>query len=44
MRVLTELRAKHAMEDGMFYGVDGNNGVMADMKELEIWEPLLVKS
>jgi len=26
------------------YGIDGNKGVIADMKEVGIWEPLAVKS
>jgi T-complex protein 1 subunit gamma len=26
------------------WGIDGNKGVLADMHELNVWEPLLVKS
>jgi T-complex protein 1 subunit gamma len=26
VRVLTELRAKHAKKDGTFWGIDGNTG------------------
>lgn len=44
VRLLTELRAKHAHEGGLNYGVDGNKGVMADMSEIKVWEPVLVKS
>lgn len=44
VRVLTELRAKHAVEGGLNYGVDGNLGVIADMSEINVWEPVMVKS
>ena len=44
MRILTELRAKHSSENGLFYGIDGNKGTLADMREIGIWEPLIVKS
>jgi T-complex protein 1 subunit gamma len=44
VRVLTELRAKHTKEDGKFFGIDGNTGKMADMREVGIWEPLVVKA
>lgn len=44
VRTLTALRAKHAEEGGLFYGIDGNAGVIADMREVNVWEPLLVKS
>lgn len=43
VRTLTELRAKHTKEDGKFFGIDGNTGKMADMREINIWEPLAVK-
>ena len=43
VRIITELRAKHA-EGGSFYGIDGNLGKIADMKDGNIWEPILVKS
>lgn len=43
VRVLTELRAKHTKEDGKFFGIDGNTGKIADMREINIWEPLAVK-
>lgn len=26
------------------WGIDGNKGVLADMHELNVWEPLLVKA
>jgi len=44
VRVLTELRARHAKEGGLNFGIDGNTGKMADMSEVNVWEPLLVKS
>lgn len=43
VRLLTELRAKHHEEDGACWGIDGNKGVLADMNEVGIWEPLAVK-
>ena len=44
VRLLTELRAKHTTEQGTHWGIDGNKGVIADMHEISVWEPLLVKS
>ena len=45
IRVLTELRAKHAMGSQFrTWGVDGIRGVIADMKDIGIWEPLTVKT
>lgn len=44
VRVLTELRARHAQEGGVSFGIDGNTGKMADMSKINVWEPLLVKS
>lgn len=44
VRVLTQLRARHAEEGGLWFGVDGRRGVVADMRELGVWEPFLVKS
>jgi T-complex protein 1 subunit gamma len=43
VRLLTELRAKHNKEDGKFWGIDGNKGKVADMREIGIWEPINVK-
>jgi T-complex protein 1 subunit gamma len=40
---MTELRAKHSKEDGLWYGIDGNKGVIANMKEIDIWDPVAVK-
>ena len=36
-------QAKHAAEGNTTWGVDGDRGVIADMRELEVWEPLSVK-
>ena len=36
-------QAKHAVEGNSTWGVDGDRGVLADMKELGVWEPLSVK-
>jgi len=43
VRIITELRAKHATSDGKFFGIDGNLGKIADMREAQIWEPVAVK-
>ena len=43
IRTLTTLRAKHATSQNYSWGVDGEKGVLADMKELSIWDPLSVK-
>jgi T-complex protein 1 subunit gamma len=45
VRVVTELRAKHAEAgaDAGFWGVDGMQGVVANMRELKVWDPLVVK-
>jgi len=44
VRVLTELRAKHAVAgEGLYAGIDGNLGKIMDMKEQNIWDPLSVK-
>ena len=44
VRVLTELRAKHAIPgEGLYYGIDGNIGKIADMKESQVWDTISVK-
>jgi T-complex protein 1 subunit gamma len=43
VRVMTELRAKHSKEEGLWYGIDGNKGVIANMKEIDVWDPVAVK-
>lgn len=42
VRTLTALRAKHAT-GGNTWGINGENGELANMCELGIWEPLSVK-
>lgn len=50
IRVLTALRAKHSGakdkgdRDASFWGIDGLKGIAADMREVGIWEPLVVKT
>jgi len=44
IRVLTELRAKHATPEGRTWGVDGEKGVLVNMKEYGVWEPMSVKT
>jgi len=42
---LQKLRAKHATDKKNFtWGVNGVEGVAADMNELGIWEPFVAKS
>ena len=43
VRVITQLRAKHAQGGNLTWGINGKTGEIADMKELGIWEPYLVK-
>lgn len=43
VRLLTELRVKHQDSEGHYWGIDGNKGVIADMREVKVWEPLMVK-
>jgi len=46
VRLLTELRAKHAVSpvENSSWGVDGEKGVIADLKKLGIWEPFIVRA
>ncbi|ESN99194.1 hypothetical protein HELRODRAFT_185057 [Helobdella robusta] len=44
IRVLTTLRAKHAVDNNCSWGVDGDTGVIVDMKEKGIWEAYSVKA
>jgi len=44
VRTLTELRAKHTDNKNFSWGIDGNKGVLADMKDIDIWEPYQVKA
>jgi T-complex protein 1 subunit gamma len=43
VRTMTELRAKHSKPEGTFYGINGDTGKIADMRELDIWDPVAVK-
>jgi len=43
VRVLTELRANHAKEGGLYMGIDGDTGKIANMKDIDLWDPLAVK-
>ncbi|KAK8241050.1 T-complex protein 1 subunit gamma [Phyllosticta capitalensis] len=44
IRILTQLRAKHADQDtGSSWGIDGDGGKIVDMKEYGVWEPMAVK-
>ena len=36
-------QAKHTQEGSQTWGVNGETGALADMKDLGIWEPLAVK-
>jgi T-complex protein 1 subunit gamma len=49
IRVVTELRAKHVVGDdgvdaGFSWGINGLTGDLVDMKEMELWEPYVVKA
>jgi T-complex protein 1 subunit gamma len=44
IRLLTELRAKHAESGHSNWGVDGNSGELKDIRSINIVEPLAVKS
>lgn len=45
IRIVTELRSKHAEDskDGAYWGIDGIEGKITDMRVSKIWEPLVVK-
>merc|ERR1719359_240418 len=43
IRVQTQLRAKHAGGANVNWGIDGEKGILADMAELGVWEPIAVK-
>jgi len=44
VRRMTELRAKHANGANTTSGVDGITGKLADMEDLNVWEPFSVKT
>jgi T-complex protein 1 subunit gamma len=43
VRTITELRAKHSQPGGFMFGIDGETGKIANMKDKEIWDPVAVK-
>merc|ERR1712061_868475 len=43
VRVMTDLRARHAAGGGMNWGIDGNKGAVADVKALGIMDQFSVK-
>ena len=46
VRIITDLRARHSdpnNKDRINLGIDGNKGIIADMKELKIFDTLAVK-
>lgn len=45
VRTMTELRSKHAPKDGsgLNFGIDGNLGKIANMTDVEVWDPIAVK-
>ena len=43
VRIITELRAKHAERGNSTFGIDGNQRKITDMAVQNIWEPISVK-
>ncbi|KAL5973578.1 T-complex protein 1 subunit gamma [Asimina triloba] len=44
IRTMTALQGKHANGENAWVGIDGNTGVIADMKERKIWDAYNVKA
>ena len=44
VRIITELRAKHAEKGNSPFGIDGNKKKIENMQEMNIWEPVAVKN
>jgi len=46
VRLITELRAKHAQDPAKnwSWGIDGVRGIVADMYDVGVWEPFVVKA
>ena len=38
------MRAKHAEQGNASFGIDGNNKKIADMNDVNVWEPVAVKN
>lgn len=43
VRSLTELRAKHADDKGVMWGINGNTAKIEDMSVADVWDPVSVK-
>merc|ERR1711972_607222 len=43
VRVMTDLRSRHATSSGINWGIDGNKGIVADTKSLGITDTFAVK-
>ena len=43
VRIITELRAKHAEKGNSFIGIDGNGKKINDMGTINVYEPSAVK-
>lgn len=44
VRIITELRAKHAEKGNAAFGIDGNKKKITNMEEANVWEPVAVKN
>jgi chaperonin GroEL (HSP60 family) len=44
VRMVTDLRSKHAQKGNYFYGIDGNKKKICDMRDSNVWEPAVVKN
>jgi T-complex protein 1 subunit gamma len=44
VRMVTDLRSKHAQKGNYFYGIDGNKKKICDMRDSDVWEPVAVKN
>lgn len=43
IRVVTDLRARHASPDGWYWGINGQTGEIVDVREIKVVEPAAVK-
>merc|ERR1719162_1617224 len=43
VRLMTDLRSRHAVAGGALFGIDGNKGTVVDVKELGIMDTFAVK-